>query len=241
LASHLYHVGFREGRFHDILLHVPAFSMSGGAFQVHRLVIARSPILAQLLEGPRPDPSALVLPLSDANITPDAFAIALGWLYSEESIEHMHSGNATGVLASAHALGLANLAGRAVECIQHDIQPETVGRYAAFVDSADYAPHTSVITGHLLSVLSSIPQGMPRAFPASAPISREERGALVSSLTALPFRWFKRTMELPQLGVNTDHERYFLAKECVAFRRAEGRDEGMEESVVLAFGGGAGG
>ncbi|KAK9471743.1 uncharacterized protein V1510DRAFT_367447 [Dipodascopsis tothii] len=123
---------------------------------------------------------------------------------------------------------------------------QTPARDAALLDNVDasYAGPYPPYTAPLLAALVEYTVG---ALPAEFVAQRAARVAapdLVELLLSLPFALFKAVCESETLAVRSEKDRYSFARELVAERERRRRRAGqsrLEESVVLAFGGGKGG
>ncbi|KAJ3414767.1 hypothetical protein HDV05_006106 [Chytridiales sp. JEL 0842] len=164
LASHIYHVGFGQGLYSDLTVHLKTLTptgevanssqMEGTMFKLHKLLAIRSPYLASLIqeaemrgETKYGSPLDLVLPITDPNITAEGLSIAFGHLYANYShtilsnipstdVPH-RSSVLRGVLAAAHLLHLSDLVALAMDQIKQDISRATVVDYCHFVSQSD--------------------------------------------------------------------------------------------------------
>ncbi|RUS15943.1 hypothetical protein BC937DRAFT_91778 [Endogone sp. FLAS-F59071] len=169
ICNHLYQVGFVHGHYSDMTLHIPTFE-TRPIFNLHSLVVSRSPFLAHLIHVNGKD---VTLHLEDPNITEAAFGISLGHLYAGWSQTLLTSQNARSILAAAYLLGLDDLCARATECIKNDVGRHTVVAYAAFVedDRYGYGSYSAEIRDACLEFLT---RGLSKeldAFPATASVS----------------------------------------------------------------------
>ncbi|TRM61816.1 hypothetical protein BD626DRAFT_500631 [Schizophyllum amplum] len=139
IVEHLYQAGFQAGNYSDILLHVHQ-----NMYRLHSIILSRSPYLAHLMSttlqpgGQR----AIYVPLDhDREVTPDGFAIALGYLYSSASLRLIHPENARAVLAAACLLGgMDDLCEFAYDVCRRSISLDNIGSWLDFVDVPEAAP-----------------------------------------------------------------------------------------------------
>ncbi|KAI0071813.1 hypothetical protein K474DRAFT_1651973 [Panus rudis PR-1116 ss-1] len=134
IVNHLYHAGFQTGNYADTVQHV-----HGNAYRLHAIILSRSPFLAHLMStspqtgGQR---TIYVQLEQEPEVTPDGLAIALGFLYSPESLNVVRPENARGVLAASCLLGgMDYLSEYAYDMCRQSITLETIGSWLEFVDS----------------------------------------------------------------------------------------------------------
>jgi hypothetical protein len=132
IINYLYDVGFQTGQFADTVMHAHQYT-----YRLHAILLARSPYLHHLLTanafngGER----AIYVPLErEPEITPEGFAIALGYLYSSTALEKIHIGNARAALAAGCLLGgMPEFCEHAYDACRQAISPETVHQWLDFV------------------------------------------------------------------------------------------------------------
>ncbi|KAL1756522.1 hypothetical protein FB107DRAFT_261068 [Schizophyllum commune] len=135
IVEHLYQSGFQAGNYSDILLHVHQ-----NMYRLHSIILSRSPYLAHLMSTMQPNVQrAIYVPLDhDREVTPDGFAIALGYLYSSASLRLVHPDNARGVLAAACLLGgMDELCEFAYDVCRRHISLDNIGSWLDFVEIPD--------------------------------------------------------------------------------------------------------
>ncbi|KAG5457156.1 MAG: hypothetical protein BJ554DRAFT_2904 [Olpidium bornovanus] len=142
VCDHLYHTGFLNGLFSDVTVNVPNLVGGGKAYNLHSLILARSPYLYRLLLE-SPTQSEITLAFDNDQITEDGLAISIGHLYAGYSQHLVHPANATAVLAAAYLLELKDLAAIATERIMADVGRETVLRYVKFLGECNGTPSSS--------------------------------------------------------------------------------------------------
>ncbi|ORY84774.1 hypothetical protein BCR37DRAFT_250985 [Protomyces lactucae-debilis] len=248
-------------QFHTTGQQPPAFPV----YSLHALLLARSPTLFACLarQGNHPPPYTLHLEFDDAHLTVEGLDVALGTLYSGGSglpgavllheqdrpaattsvsvsgsptPSQTSSGLHVGLLAAAQLLGLHGLAQQAWQaCTTRWRTEEGVAegiRYAlsmGYLDSP--APEAGADTGgkHAGRVLlDDLLEQLVRALPSAA---------LEGVLVSLPFPLVKQSLEHEQLQLSS-MDRHNFARRIVEQRRQAGvLAPGVEESVVMAFGG----
>ncbi|KAI0691188.1 hypothetical protein BC835DRAFT_1417303 [Cytidiella melzeri] len=134
IVHHLFHAGFQTGNYADTVLHVLQ-----NMYRLHAIILSRSPFLAHLMStspqtgGQR---TIYVQLEQEPEITHEGFAIAMGYLYSAESLNSLHPGNARAVLAAACLLGGMNdLCGYAYEMCRQSINVENIAEWLEFVEA----------------------------------------------------------------------------------------------------------
>lgn len=228
IANFIYHTGYLHASFADshLSLQRAANLPSLPSYSLHALLIARSPVLFSLLTHTPGPPYRIVLDVPDPNITTEGLNIALGSLYSGR--KELHSADPLGVLAAAHCLGLDEL-GRiawdachkkwtSVEFLADGFKFALSGGQGDLREAAGPYP---VYTHNLLQTLVA-------SLIASLPGSSEV-------LVGLPFSLVKVVLESEDLGMG-NMERHSFARDIIA-RRKKHQSPGVEESVVMAFGG----
>ncbi|KAF7796748.1 hypothetical protein EIP86_007931 [Pleurotus ostreatoroseus] len=110
-----------------------------GFTQLHAIILSRSPFLAHLMStspqtgGQR----TIVVHLEDEpEVTHEGFAIAMGYLYSAESLNSLRPENARAVLAAACLLGgMDDLCGYAYELCRQSVSVENIADWLEFVEA----------------------------------------------------------------------------------------------------------
>ncbi|KAJ3089864.1 hypothetical protein HK102_005287 [Quaeritorhiza haematococci] len=164
ICSHLYHNGFGQGLYSDMLLRIQSPHGSTGslkhqpipdgtAFKLHRIIAIRSPYLASLLQELEMNGDGfthsldITIPVNDPNITTEGLSIALGHLYASFSHALLTTPSPTpnhrsvmlrSVLAASNLLHLADLASFATELIKGDVSRMTVLEYCLFVNQHEW-------------------------------------------------------------------------------------------------------
>ncbi|KZT28523.1 hypothetical protein NEOLEDRAFT_1129332 [Neolentinus lepideus HHB14362 ss-1] len=260
IVRHLYHSGFQSGNYADTFLHV-----LGSVYRLHAIILSRSPYLAHLMStSPQTSPHAIYVQVEhEPEVSQEGFAIALGYLYSSESLGLIRSENARGVLAAACLLGgMDELCAYAYDVCRQSITVDSINDWVDFIDSLRSPSLSGVSTPVEMSLPSTSIFGLyaPRlkddvdnfltiTLPnilgvnvASSPPQQEGsktgRDTLLHIYSRVPFDFFKRAVESPQFQIGSDQARFKFAKEAIEMRkRGIARGSGSEETVVLAFGG----
>lgn len=132
IINYLYDVGFQTGQFADTVMHAHQYT-----YRLHAILLARSPYLRHLLTAHAYNGGERVIyiPLEqEPEITPEGFAIALGYLYSSTALEKIHVGNARAALAAGCLLGgMPEFCEHAYEACRHAISQQTVHQWLDFV------------------------------------------------------------------------------------------------------------
>jgi len=260
IVNHLYHAGFQTGNYSDTILHVHQV-----AYRLHAIILSRSPFLAHLMSTSTPSGGQTVVYVNveqDPEVTQDGFAIALGYLYSSESLRLLRPENARGVLAAACLLGgMDDLCGYAYETCRASISVNNISEWLAFVDAippasdgsstmsstrtAVFGPyaerlrndifHFLVIT--LPNVLNVNGLSSPTTPQGDGQASDAGRDTLLQIFANVPFELFKSAVESPTFLNGTDHTRFRFAKDAIEYRKKGIARGQTEETVVLAFGG----
>jgi len=225
---------------------VPSFPPTWRTFHLHRLILARSPFFKRVLPSLSLNSPEFNLELSIADqaiITPESFSITVGYLYSPVSAQHLNGDNAISVLAAAYLLGSDDLCRLAWERAAQSVSLSNVAklwqqlgdendRYGSYgVDLRQRCFRFVCMDAPMLVHVSSSPT--PSDINNARNGGENGRVALLELLALLPFRGLKRVIESVELRVGSEMERYQMAKECVALRKARGGEE--DESVLLAF------
>lgn len=134
IVHHLFHAGFQTGNYADTVLHVLQ-----NMYRLHAIILSRSPFLAHLMStspqtgGQR---TIYVHLEHEPEVTHEGFAIAMGYLYSAESLNALRPENARAVLAAACLLGgMDDLCGYAYELCRQSISIENIGEWLEFVEA----------------------------------------------------------------------------------------------------------
>ncbi|KIK97403.1 hypothetical protein PAXRUDRAFT_136345 [Paxillus rubicundulus Ve08.2h10] len=259
IVHHLYHAGFQTGNYADTILHVHQNS-----YRLHAIILSRSPLLAHLMSTSPQTGGQRVIFLQldhEPEVTQEAFAIALGYLYSSVSISLIRPGNARGVLAAGCLLGgMEDLCGYAYETCRRSISVETITEWLGFVDSLPSSSDESIAPQQLLTsvfaqytaklredVFHFLVVTLPNTLQVhSAAVSESgtsqghtSRDTLLQIFSRVPFDMFKAAVESPTFQIGSDQCRFKFAKDVIELRKGGiSRGHGAEETVVLAFGGG---
>ncbi|CAL1703680.1 unnamed protein product [Somion occarium] len=134
IVNHLYHAGFQTANYADTILHV-----HGSSYRLHAIILSRSPYLAHLMSTSPQSAGQRTIYVHlehDPEVTQEGFAIALGYLYSPESLNIVRPENARGVLAAACLLGgMDYLCNYAYELCRQSITVDNISEWLEFVDS----------------------------------------------------------------------------------------------------------
>lgn len=219
--------------------------LGGKAYNLHSLILARSPLLFRLLTESSTR-GEVTLAFDDQNIDEDGLAIAIGHLYAGFSQHLVHSENATSVLAAAHLLELDDLAAIAAERIKSDINRDTILWYVRFVSEESGQPgygrytaeirdvcfnyitkelpretddgeHNEIRKVALSSRQGSVPSS-PNGEPRPTASSFPSNEDITSIFVALPFHWLKSAIESPQFSIPSDMKRYQFAQNVISVR-----------------------
>ncbi|KAF8710745.1 btb poz protein, partial [Rhizoctonia solani] len=239
ISAHIYHTGFQLGQYADVSLHV-----HNRQYRLHALILSRSPYLAHMLATSQNN--VIYVPLEgEPHIT-------------EEASHRGGVGNARSVVAAACLLGgMPELADLAFECCRASISASTIVDWVKFVESIPLPPtpaptsdatptnypqgQTSVF-GPYLTQFRDLVYGylivtLPNVLHAfAAPEEGNGWDELLGIYTQLPFDTLKQAIESPAFPAGTDQVRFRFAKAVVA-QRKQANPSGVEETVVLAFGG----
>ncbi|KAF8528221.1 hypothetical protein BU17DRAFT_73822 [Hysterangium stoloniferum] len=252
IVDHLYHAGFQMGNYADTILHV-----HGRQYRLHAILLSKSPYLAHLMStSPANAPTRNIhVPIEEEpEVTEE---VTLGYLYSSVSLEMLRPNNARAVLAAACFLGgLPDLCAYAYETCRASISVDTVDEWVRFVETIPAPPEeggptdvpTSVFgpyAGQLRAdvfqfLVATLPHDL-QAFPGSEGAQAANGGAsglesLLHIYARVPFDMFKQAIEAQELPIGSDQARFQFAKAAIALRK-KGLGHGVEETVVLAFGG----
>ncbi|KAI9203396.1 uncharacterized protein BJ171DRAFT_598256 [Polychytrium aggregatum] len=244
VCAHLYHHGFSQGRYHDLVLRfecpptddrtlaLDRAALAAANFKLHRIVASRSPFLSARLEACEQEryslPLTMTVELSDPNLTVEGITIALGHLYAGYAQSQMmgHSSRMLRSLLSAtQLLQLWDLQNMVCECIKNDMSRETVLDYCRFVsqlpDGTGYGLANQKIRDFVYRFLT---KGIVRELvdELNSPIWGNRGGegykGLVRMFSNLPFEWLKKVVESEHFEVPSDMERYTFAKDVIGLR-----------------------
>ncbi|KAJ4000055.1 hypothetical protein F5050DRAFT_694122 [Lentinula boryana] len=259
IIDYLYNYGFQRGEYADTVLHVHQ-----NTYRLHAIILSRSPFLVQLLStSPQVQvgvPREIYVPVErEPEVTQEGFAIALGYLYSSSSLKLIRPENARAVLAAGCMLGgMSDLCEFAYAICKRSISVDTIAPWLEFVDAipspssgADtpgpdlspiriFGPYVQRLRDDVFHFLVvTLPNILEiHATPESIPTTPENgREILLQVFSRVPFDMFKAAIESPNFQIGSDQARYKFAKEAIEARK-HGIARGLEETVVLAFGGG---
>lgn len=139
-VSHLYESGYLHGNFSDITVHVGT-----AVYRLHALILSRSPYLVHLMST-SPYKDMIYIPIEQyPDVTLEAMAIALGYLYSYQAIKMVSTANARATLASGCLLGgMDDLCAKAYNICKDSIRVDTIEDWLAWTD-AHFSPPSSSI------------------------------------------------------------------------------------------------
>ncbi|ORX36280.1 hypothetical protein BD324DRAFT_485428 [Kockovaella imperatae] len=119
-SDYIWNVGYLQAQWTDVQL--VFFDQS---INLHRIVLSRSPYLAQLM-APHPPGTSIRLLLPDLNITSTSIHIALQHLYNP-ALRLVDSSNARSVLATAYIFGgMSELVQHAYRIIRQSFSPSNI-------------------------------------------------------------------------------------------------------------------
>ncbi|KAH8117517.1 hypothetical protein DFH11DRAFT_1724507 [Phellopilus nigrolimitatus] len=248
IVDHLYNVGFQMGEYADTLLHARQ-----NRYQLHAIILSRSPYLAHLISmSPKSGGmNTIYVPLeSIPEITDQGFAVALGYLYSSVSLNSLSPNNARAVLAAGCLLGgMSDLCNYAYQACRESITVETINEWVDFVDGLPFNDGTAtpseeqrqtVFDAYAPQLRSDVFDFMCCTLPNMLDVhsaTSNGRETLLGIFSRVPFDLFKNAIESPMFQIGSDQERFRFAKAAIDLRKRT-RGGGVEETVVLAFGGG---
>ncbi|TDL27582.1 hypothetical protein BD410DRAFT_782706 [Rickenella mellea] len=264
IVNHLYNVGFQMGEYADTILHVHqnayrlhAIVLSRSPYLAH--LMSTSPKSGGM--------HTIYLPLENIpEITDQGFAVALGYLYSSVSLQSLNTSNARAVLAAGCLLGgMDDLCNIAYQACAESITVDTINEWIDFVDSltptdgtatpselprttifGPYAArlrndlfHFLIVTLPTVLAAHSPPELNGASHGSGPPVTTGGPGreTLLQIFSRVPFDLFKSAIESPSFQIGSDQERFKFAKAAIDLRK-RARGSGVEETVVLAFGGG---
>ncbi|KAK4800731.1 hypothetical protein SAY86_021218 [Trapa natans] len=136
LCDHIQVEGFNSGAFSDIDVHA-----MGSTYHLHRLILSRSSYFRNMLHGPWKEANAHILTLNidDKNVSPEAIATALAYLYGHHP--KLNDSNAFRVLAAASFLDLQDLCAICTDFIISELWTSNFLGYQVFAESQDYGIH----------------------------------------------------------------------------------------------------
>ncbi|EIM90369.1 uncharacterized protein STEHIDRAFT_166567 [Stereum hirsutum FP-91666 SS1] len=254
IINHLYEFGFQAGNYADTILHVQQQS-----YRLHALILSRSPYLVHLMSTSPQSGSMRVIYVDlehDPEVTQEGFFVALGYLYSAAALKLLRPENARGVLAAACLLGrMDDLCSYAYEACQQSITVETINGWLDFVETIPSSTDGTTTPENLPAptlfgyyaqrlrddVLHFLVVTLPSVLQIhdTSPQSNG-RNTLLQIFSRVPFNLFKTAVESSTFQIGSDQARFKFAKEAIELRkRGIAKGAGAEETVVLAFGGGA--
>ncbi|KAI9008541.1 hypothetical protein DFJ74DRAFT_359696 [Hyaloraphidium curvatum] len=266
ILNHLYSA-FLSGSYSDLLLRFHGAAAGAemvAEFQVHRMIVCRSPLVQQLLQqGGMGGFYDLTVPITDPNITQEGLTVCLGSLYSSHSRDAFanslfsedpatQSKYLRSVLGSALLLKLPEMAQLAVDLIKGDINRGSLMDYITFISHPDfselYQPYAKDIRDSVYTYLCKIAvreiasQGLEGSANIWGNKNSDAYKELVRLFAELPFEWLKTVVESKMFEVPTDKERHEFARQIIALRsqtHSPNRPQILagEENVLLAFGG----
>ncbi|KAJ3845271.1 hypothetical protein F5878DRAFT_599835 [Lentinula raphanica] len=259
IIDYLYNYGFQRGEYADTVLHVHQ-----NIYRLHAIILSRSPFLVQLLStSPQGQVGVLrtiYVPVErEPEVTQEGFAIALGYLYSSFSLRLIQPENARAVLAAGCMLGgMDELCEYAYSICKSSISVDTIGPWLEFVDAIPppssgaetpgpelssiriFGPYVQKLRDDVFHFLVvTLPNILElHATSETTPTTPGNgREILLQVFSRVPFDMFKAAIESPNFQIGSDQARFKFAKEAIEARK-HGIARGLEETVVLAFGGG---
>ncbi|EJD05952.1 uncharacterized protein FOMMEDRAFT_104330 [Fomitiporia mediterranea MF3/22] len=250
IIDHLYNAGFQMGEYADTLLHA-----HGHRYQLHAIILSRSPYLAHLISANPKSAGmhSIYVPLeSFPEITDQGFAVALGYLYSSVSLNNLTTANARAVLSAGCLLGgMDELCNYAYQACRNSISVENINEWIEFVDNLSTSDGTatpseaqqqrpSILGPYALQLRSDVFNFLVVTLTSILDVhspSGSGRNTLLGIFARLGFDLFKSAIESPMFQIGTDQERFRFAKNAIELRKRT-RGAGVDEAVVLAFGGG---
>ncbi|KAJ3779409.1 hypothetical protein FB446DRAFT_630355, partial [Lentinula raphanica] len=259
VIDYLYNYGFQRGEYADTVLHVHQ-----NIYRLHAIILSRSPFLVQLLStSPQGQVGVLrtiYVPVErEPEVTQEGFAIALGYLYSSFSLRLIQPENARAVLAAGCMLGgMDELCEYAYSICKSSISVDTIGPWLEFVDAIPppssgaetpgpelssiriFGPYVQKLRDDVFHFLVvTLPNILElHATSETTPTTPGNgREILLQVFSRVPFDMFKAAIESPNFQIGSDQARFKFAKEAIEARK-HGIARGLEETVVLAFGGG---
>ncbi|KAG8753585.1 hypothetical protein FRC14_005896 [Serendipita sp. 396] len=130
-VSHIYESGFKHGNFSDINVQIGTT-----VYRLHALILSKSPFLVHLMSI-SPFKGMIYMPIDQyPDVTLEAMAMTLGYLYSYQASRSLSQANARAVLASACLLGgLDDLCERAYATCKDSIRVDTIEEWLAWIDA----------------------------------------------------------------------------------------------------------
>lgn len=176
------------------------------------------------------------LALSDPSITPDAFCLAIAYLYSPTVLTHVTPALSAAVLATANYLSLDSLAAYALEVCSKAIASlsagEEIARWFAVLEDGEGNGQAGAANGNgrngyggqqnvrgdgasgrrLRAELTERVLSLPVELGAFSggvvvPSSTKAQSKLIDVLASLPFASFKEVLESPRFPIREDMDR----------------------------------
>jgi len=254
IIAHIHRTGFNMGEYSDTILHAGQHR-----YMLHALILSRSPYLAHLIStSPKSGGvHTIYVPLeSIPECSDQGFAIALGYLYSSAALSSLSPSNARAVLAAGCLLGgMEDLCEYAYQACRDSITVNTINEWIDFVDGLPSSPdgtvspsevqRPTVLGPYAAQLRSDVFDFLVVTLPNMLDVgsaSSNGRETLLRVFSRLPFDLFKSAIESPmfQIGsIKSEQDRFQFAKAAIELRK-QTRGGSVEETVVLAFGGGHG-
>ncbi|KAJ3338585.1 hypothetical protein HDU93_009362 [Gonapodya sp. JEL0774] len=223
--------GDQAGHFSDLVLRFQGPQVSQDtAFRLHRIVVAQSPYIAQVLSQNQYEPAPLdiVAQVVDPHITQEGLHLALAHLYGSYSLPLLaaphpdtrrRSALLRSALASACLLHLPDLASHAAELCKSDIHRDSVTDYCAFVTSdaaRGYGPWARELRDSVTQYLcrDAAKEAKERVGSSLGVWEEGTQGEayreLVGVFAELPFDWLKRIVESRAFDCPLDMDRWAI-------------------------------
>ena len=227
---------------------------SQSVLSLHSVVVARSPLLRSLYAAPssalptllladfapprslqhsyQSTTTTYALALSDPSITPDAFCLAIAFLYSPTVLAHVTPALSAAVLTTAIYLSLDTLAAYALEVCSKAISScragQEVARWFAVLGDGEEHGQAGSASGNgygvqhkgggdraysrLRAELTERVYQLPVELGAfsggvTVPSSAKAQARLIDILASLPFASFKEVLESPRFPIREDMDR----------------------------------
>ncbi|KAI0086624.1 hypothetical protein BDY19DRAFT_894521, partial [Irpex rosettiformis] len=130
IVHHLFHAGFQTGNYADTVLHVLQ-----NMYRLHAIILSRSPFLAHLMSTSPQTGGQRTIYVHLEQEPEITHEVTIGYLYSAESLNSLHPGNARAILAAACLLGgMQDLCGYAYELCRQSINAENIAEWLEFVE-----------------------------------------------------------------------------------------------------------
>jgi len=247
IVDHLFNAGFQMGEYADTILHAHQ-----NVYRLHAIILSRSPYLAHLMStSPKSGGMhTIYVPLETIpEITDQGFAVAMGYLYSSVSLNSLTPSNARAVLAAGCLLGgMDELCDVAYQACRDSITVDTINEWIDFVNGIAVSDGTATPSELLRPVLGQyaprlrhdvfhfLVATLPTQLDVQSTANTSGRDTLLQIFARVPFDLFKAAIESPTFHIGSDQERFRFAKAAIELRKRT-RGSGVEETVVLAFGG----